>query len=93
MGRTKVLLLATLCSTAIGAIFIHTAHSVNRPKAANVAESRIIAADQEPGNWMTHGRTYNEQRFSPLKQINDQNVSRLGLACFKTSSGSTGIPR
>jgi quinohemoprotein ethanol dehydrogenase len=29
---------------------------------------------------MSHGRTYSEQRFSPLKQINDQNVPALGLA-------------
>jgi quinohemoprotein ethanol dehydrogenase len=41
---------------------------------------RIQNADQEPGNWMSYGRTYNEQRFSPLKQVNDQNVSQLGLA-------------
>ncbi|MBZ5627498.1 MAG: PQQ-dependent dehydrogenase, methanol/ethanol family [Acidobacteriia bacterium] len=49
-------------------------------KAANVDGLRIRNADQEPGNWMTHGRTYNEQRFSPLKQINYQNVGQLGLA-------------
>src|SRR5579872_1333990 len=47
---------------------------------ADVNESRVIAADKEPGNWMTYGRTYDEQRFSPLKQITDQNVSQLGLA-------------
>ena len=47
---------------------------------ASVDAARIIYADNEPGNWMTHGRTYSEQRFSPLNQINDQNVSRLGLA-------------
>lgn len=29
---------------------------------------------------MSHGRTYTEQRFSPLKQINDQSVPQLGLA-------------
>jgi quinohemoprotein ethanol dehydrogenase len=49
-------------------------------KPANVNGSRIVAADGEPGNWMTHGRTYSEQRFSPLKRINDQNVSQLKLA-------------
>jgi quinohemoprotein ethanol dehydrogenase len=48
--------------------------------AADVDESRILHADQEPGNWMTYGRTYSEQRFSPLKQITDQNISQLGLA-------------
>ena len=47
---------------------------------AAVDAKRLIAADTEPGNWMSHGRTYSEQRFSPLEQINDANVSRLGLA-------------
>ncbi|MBZ5643818.1 MAG: PQQ-dependent dehydrogenase, methanol/ethanol family [Acidobacteriia bacterium] len=42
--------------------------------------ARIANADREPGNWLSHGRTYNEQRFSPLKVINDKNVTRMGLA-------------
>jgi quinohemoprotein ethanol dehydrogenase len=49
---------------------------------ANVDESRLRNADQEPGNWMSYGRTYSEQRFSPLKQINEQNVGQLGLAWY-----------
>jgi quinohemoprotein ethanol dehydrogenase len=49
---------------------------------ADVDDSRLLHADQEPGNWMSHGRTYSEQRFSPLKQINDQNVAQLGLAWY-----------
>ncbi len=48
--------------------------------AANVDTLRIVAADDEPGNWMTYGRTYSEQRFSPLQQINADNVNGLGLA-------------
>jgi quinohemoprotein ethanol dehydrogenase len=51
-------------------------------KPADVNGARIIAADGEPENWMVHGRTYNEQRFSPLKQINDQNIPQLRLAWF-----------
>jgi len=47
---------------------------------ASVDGARIVHADDEAGNWMTHGRTYSEQRFSPLSEINDQNVSRLGLS-------------
>ena len=31
--------------------------------------ARLVAADSEPGQWMSHGRTYDEQRFSPLDQI------------------------
>jgi quinohemoprotein ethanol dehydrogenase len=49
---------------------------------ANVDGDRIANANREPGNWMSHGRAYNEQRFSPLKAINDENVSQLGLAWF-----------
>ena len=41
---------------------------------------RIVAADDEPEAWMAHGRTYSEQRFSPLASINDGNVGQLGLA-------------
>jgi hypothetical protein len=32
--------------------------------AANVDATRITAADKDPANWMTYGRTYGEQRFS-----------------------------
>lgn len=42
--------------------------------------TRITAADNEPQNWMTNGRTYSEQHFSPLAQINDRTVGKLGLA-------------
>jgi quinohemoprotein ethanol dehydrogenase len=44
--------------------------------------ARIANADAEPGNWLTYGRTYDEQRFSPLARINDQNAQKLGLAWF-----------
>ncbi|HXW17841.1 MAG TPA: PQQ-dependent dehydrogenase, methanol/ethanol family [Candidatus Acidoferrales bacterium] len=48
--------------------------------AADVDDARIESADRDAANWLTHGRTYTEQRFSPLKEINDANVSQLGLA-------------
>ncbi len=54
----------------------------------NVDAKRIVRADQEPGNWLIHGRTFDEQRFSPLDQINDANVADLGLAwSFETGEG------
>ncbi len=54
------------------------ASAASAPAAVDAA--RIIAADREPGNWMSHGRTYDEQRYSPLKRITDRNVGELGLA-------------
>jgi len=50
------------------------------PGPAAVDEARIAAADNEPGAWMTHGRTYGEQRFSPLTQVSTETVGDLGLA-------------
>jgi len=50
--------------------------------AANVDAARLDAADKDPANWMTYGRTYSEQRFSPLAQITADNVNLLGLAWY-----------
>ena len=49
-----------------------------------VDDQRIIKSQQiEPGNWLTHGLTYKEQRFSLLTQINKSNLDELGLAWTK----------
>ena len=48
--------------------------------AAQTTEERLLAADREPGSWLAHGRNYGEERFSPLKQVNAENVAKLGLA-------------
>jgi quinohemoprotein ethanol dehydrogenase len=50
-----------------------------RATTQTVDDARLRAAAAEPQNWLTHGGTYAEQRFSPLDQINAQNVSTLGL--------------
>src|ERR1700712_1443233 len=50
------------------------------PTRAAVDAARMAAADSEPGNWMSTGRTYDEQHFSPLDQITADNVKQLGLA-------------
>ena len=42
----------------------------------------MLAAEAEPEQWLSHGRTYEEQRYSPLDQINTENVDQLGLAWF-----------
>ena len=49
---------------------------------ARVNAARLAAAGSEPGQWMSHGRTYDEQRFSPLTGITKDNVKDLGLAWF-----------
>ena len=64
-------------------------------KPAQVFAERLRNADLEPGSWMSYGRTYSEQHFSPLKQINDHNVSQLKLAWYydlDTNRGQEAIP-
>jgi quinohemoprotein ethanol dehydrogenase len=56
-----------------------------------VDSERIVKADANPGEWLTHGRTYDEQRFSPLTQITDKNVSELGLAWYADLPTRRGI--
>ena len=60
-----------------------------------IDESRIGNAAEEPENWLAYGRTYEEQRFSPLDQIDQSTVSRLGLAWtydMKTTRGLEATP-
>jgi quinohemoprotein ethanol dehydrogenase len=50
--------------------------------AAKVDMQRLLNADAERGQWLSHSRTYDEQYFSPLDQINDKNIDKLGLTWF-----------
>jgi PQQ-dependent dehydrogenase (methanol/ethanol family) len=44
-------------------------------------------ANPPPSDWLSNGRDYREQRFSPLAQINTKSVSKLGVAWeFRTFS-------
>src|SRR5450432_2254042 len=47
---------------------------------AGVDGAKIANADADPGEWLSHGRTYSEQRFSPLAKIDTTNVKQLGVA-------------
>ncbi|MBO9517639.1 MAG: PQQ-dependent dehydrogenase, methanol/ethanol family [Porphyrobacter sp.] len=58
-----------------------------------VTDAMIAAADAN--EWLSYGRDYAEQRFSPLTQISDANVSKLGLAWYadmETARGQEATP-
>ena len=89
MAQRKISIAAAALVLGVGAGFaapgFHRADNTKPGTAGQrggVNGARIRNADQEPGNWMSHGRTYSEQRFSPLKLINDRNIGRLGLAWY-----------
>jgi PQQ-dependent dehydrogenase (methanol/ethanol family) len=71
------------------------ASTTHEKGAAAVDQARILNADKEPGSWLAAARDYNEQRFSPLTQVNDTNVSGLGLAWYAdidTERGQESTP-
>ena len=48
--------------------------------AARVDEARLARADEEPQNWYATNRGSGEDHYSPLDQINQDNVGSLGFA-------------
>lgn len=56
-----------------------------------VSAARLLDANADTSNWLTHGRTYDEQRFSPLDTINSDNVAELGLAWYFDIPTKRGI--
>ena len=63
------------------------AQTQNRRSAGDVSLKRLRESDSEPGQWLANGRDLGGSYYSPLKQINTQNVSKLGFAWqFKTGT-------
>ena len=83
-----------LSATAGGLLFcavITSASAAEPTKAAQVTQERAVDASEDSSNWLLHGGTYSEQRFSPLDQINADNVSELGLAWFAEIPSIDGL--
>jgi len=52
-----------------------------------VDDAALRSVEKRNQEWLSYGRDYYEQRFSPLDQINDKNVAQLGLAWqFETAT-------
>ena len=60
------------------------------PVVENLTYERILDARSEPHNWITYYGAYDGQRFSPLDQINTENVKRIGPAWI-FQAGTSGI--
>ena len=54
-----------------------TATGTAPPVVQDVTYERLLDARSEPQNWLTYYGAYDGQRFSPLDQINRENVTRL----------------
>jgi quinohemoprotein ethanol dehydrogenase len=57
-----------------------------QPDTVEVSYQDLIDADPTGAQWLSYGRDYAETRYSPLAQINEANVDRLGQAWFYDTS-------
>jgi alcohol dehydrogenase (cytochrome c)/quinohemoprotein ethanol dehydrogenase len=63
--------------------------------AGGITTAMLVGADGDSANWISHGRTYSEQRYSPLDTVNKDTVGDLGLAWFAdmdTARGQEATP-
>ena len=56
-----------------------------------VDDAALRAADADTADWLTHGRTYSEQRYSPLAEINEKSVATLHLAWYLDLHTTRGL--
>ena len=78
---------ATAVATAPVVVLMTLAIAVASPgnrhaaiRAGDVTDARVIAAAPRGRNWLVLGGDFGSRHFSPLRQIDDGNVARLGLA-------------
>jgi quinohemoprotein ethanol dehydrogenase len=57
---------------------------------ATVLKNAGTPGDTLTGDWLSYGRTQSETRYSPLNQINESNVNRLGLSWAYTLGAGGG---
>jgi quinohemoprotein ethanol dehydrogenase len=73
---------ALWASGILAALTLISTITAQQPRAvdAKILKTAGSAKDAMPGTWLTYGLTPTEQRFSQLKQIDETNVGKLGLA-------------
>jgi len=94
LGWSRGAIAAAIVCVLAGAGMVQAA-GVRAYGHAAVDFARQLAANQEPGTWMSAGRTYDEQRYSPLTQINKTDIKDLGLAWYgdvDTERGQEATP-
>jgi glucose dehydrogenase len=70
-------------------VFAGCSRAVEPPAETN--DSSLREADHDASNWLMYGRTYDDHRFSPLNQINEQTVSKLGLVWSRELDTTRGL--
>ena len=79
-GPTSALFAAALALLVFGCSRSPPPAAPGPTRFGQIDEARIVAADREPDQWLTGGRDGGGTYFSPLAEINERNIARLGFA-------------
>ena len=91
--QTKIAIIALLfcCALLVPARQAQKRQPATKKPAIKIDDKALRQADARSGDWITHGRTYSEARYSPLKRINSSNVQNLGLAWSFDTQTNRGL--
>ena len=59
------------------------------PAAGAPQDQALVRADRDRDNWRLHGRTYDNQRFSPFTDVNKSNVAAVSQDLAKKMKPAT----
>jgi quinohemoprotein ethanol dehydrogenase len=65
--------------------------AANRLQQGNVSVDRVLADERSGTDWPLNGRDFGETHFSPLKEITDKNIEKLGLAWYVDINSPMGM--
>ena len=89
--RSYVILGHVAWRCALASFALLAAPSLAQERARTVDDAALLGAARAPDTWLSYGRDYAETRFSPLEQIDDSNVARLGLAWSYDTGALRGL--
>ena len=84
--KLKIAMLALACAGLLSAC---------QDRGAGTVDQARLEGAETSAEWLSYGRSYSEQRYSPLDQINTESVGELGLAWFHefdTDRGQEATP-
>ena len=89
--RRRWMLLPAMVWAVCSAQASGAAQSSGRPQSPTVVNDSAMADESRGDNWLAFGRTYSEQRFSPLTQVNTSNVGDLSLDWYLDLPNDRGL--
>ena len=91
MGREKMFTRVSVHTWLVAVISVSLTGLAWAESGTSLITDKDIADSSNTADWLAYGRNHNEQRFSPLAQISDSNVGKLGVAWFMDLPGEIAL--